>query len=366
MNRNGESVTESVPPKITLESSEYNKIQMGRKLQIIKLVIRLCAAVTARFWKLCSSALLILFLLYWLTGGLMALGFFILAIIGIFFNAQDMLLYYPEQPPNSRLYVMLPNTYQLPFENHFVTTSDGIKINLVLVKNPKPNVPTLVYFHGNAGNIGHRLMNTHGLFVQCGFNILLVEYRGYGKSEGSPSEGGLYKDAQAAMDFLLKRTDIDLNKIIVFGRSLGGAVAVQLAHQPFYARHIAVLILENTFTSLPDIGRTIFDFAFLHYLPDFLFKAKYRSIYRLPSIKVPTLFLSGLADNLIPPRMMNTLVSVSGSKKKRMIRFPGGTHNETWMSQGYYQAIVNFVDEVLRTRSFEPERNDTTVNIQTV
>ena len=78
------------------------------------------------------------------------------------------------------------------------------------------------------------------------------------------------------MDFLLKRTDIDHSKIIVFGRSLGGAVAVQLASQPFYARHIAVLILENTFTSLPDIGRTIFDFPFLKLLPDILFKAKVR------------------------------------------------------------------------------------------
>jgi pimeloyl-ACP methyl ester carboxylesterase len=76
------------------------------------------------------------------------------------------------------------------------------------------------------------------------------------------------------MDFLLKRTDIDRNKIIVFGRSLGGAVAVNLAFQPFYARHIAVLMLENTFTSLPDIGRTIFDFPILQYLPDILFKAK--------------------------------------------------------------------------------------------
>lgn len=85
---------------------------------------------------------------------------------------------------------------------------------------------------------------------------------------------GLYKDAEAAMDFILKRTDIDLSKIIVFGRSLGGAVAIYLASQPFYAQQIAVLIVENTFTSLPEIGRNIFKLDFLKYVPDILFKAK--------------------------------------------------------------------------------------------
>ncbi|XP_063417944.1 protein ABHD13-like [Mytilus trossulus] len=366
MSKNVEIAKDLHSEKSTTDSAtSMTRSKMGRKLQIVRFLVRICVAVAAKFWKLCSSALLILFLVYWFTGALIALGFFIVAVIGIFFNAQDMLLYYPEQPPNSRLYVMLPNAYQMPYENHFVNTSDGVKINLVLVKHPKPNVPTIIYFHGNAGNVGHRLMNTHALFEQCKYNILLVEYRGYGKSEGSPSEGGLYKDAEAAMDFLLKRTDIDRNKLIVFGRSLGGAVAVHLASQSLYERHIAVLVIENTFSSLPDIARTLFDFPFLKYLPDILVKAKYRSISRLPTIKVPTLFLSGLADSLIPPRMMDTLHTVSGSKKKRIVRFPGGTHNETWMSQGYYQAIINFVNEILRTRSFETD-TETMVNMTTV
>jgi predicted alpha/beta-fold hydrolase len=82
-----------------------------------------------------------------------------------------MLLYYPEQPPNSRLYVMLPNTYQLPYENHFVLTSDGVKINLVLVKHPTPNAPTMIYFHGNAGNIGHRFVCKNIMFKKTMYVI---------------------------------------------------------------------------------------------------------------------------------------------------------------------------------------------------
>ena len=109
---------------------------------------------------------------------------------------------------------------------------DGTQLHLFLVKQPgeqSKKVPTVLYFHGNAGNIGHRLLNVQGLYTSIGCNVALVEYRGYGRSEGSPSEEGLYMDAQAALDFLLTRQDIATDKIVVFGRSLGGAVAIDLA-----------------------------------------------------------------------------------------------------------------------------------------
>ena len=90
-------------------------------------------------------------------------------------------------------------------------------------------VPTVLYLHGNAGNIGHRLVNVQGLYNSIGCNVALLEYRGYGRSEGTPSEEGICMDAQAALDFLLTRSDINTEKILVFGRSLGGAVAIDLA-----------------------------------------------------------------------------------------------------------------------------------------
>ena len=111
-----------------------------------------------------------------------------------------------------------------------------------------------VYFHGNAGNIGHRLENAKVLYKTLKCNILLVEYRGYGMSDGIPSEEGFYQDAQAAYDFVDSREDLDSSKIVIFGRSLGGAVAIDLASRCDYRDRLLALVVENTFTSIPDLG----------------------------------------------------------------------------------------------------------------
>jgi fermentation-respiration switch protein FrsA (DUF1100 family) len=117
--------------------------------------------------------------------------------------------------------------------------------------------PTVLYFHGNAGNIGHRLHNAQALYSLCGANVLLLEYRGYGKSEGTPSEAGMRLDAQAAMEYLLDHSDVDSNQIIIFGRSLGGAVAIDLVSNPVYMKKAFAMIVENTFTSIPMMATEI-------------------------------------------------------------------------------------------------------------
>ncbi|XP_060064455.1 protein ABHD13-like isoform X2 [Ylistrum balloti] len=309
-----------------------NSSEMGKGFRTIELITRLVFAVVMRFWKLCTSAALILLLAFWTTGGVITFLLLIFALVGLFYNAQDMLLYYPDQPPQSRLFVQLPNTVNLPYENHFIRTSDNVRINLVFIKHTHANAPTVIYFHGNAGNIGHRLINSHGFFTSCGVNVLLVEYRGYGKSEGTPSETGLYRDAEAAINFLLGRNDVNRDKIVVFGRSLGGAVAVWLASQPFYAQHIAALV--------------------------------YPSAERIKKISLPTLFLSGQADDLIPPKMMTRLHQLSGSGMKRIHRFDQGSHNETWMCSGYYEAFLQFLRDVVqaKTASLAQEQSRPVVN----
>lgn len=325
--------------------------KMGSKLRVLEIVTRLVFSVLSKFWKLCASAGLILVLVFWYYGGLLTFALLLVGGFSIFYNAQDLLLYYPEQPPQSRLFVDSPQRFNLRGENHFITTKDGVKINVVLIKHSNPNAPTVIYFHGNAGNIGHRYPNVGDLHRYVGVNVLLVEYRGYGRSDGSPSESGLYLDSEASMDFLLSRPDINKDKIIVFGRSLGGAVAVWLASNKKYSPHIVALVLENSFTSLPDIARSIFaDLYILEYIPAIVFKNKYPTVDRIQKITIPTLFLSGQGDKLIPPHMMSKLHSVSGSSLKRIARFPEGTHNETWMSQGYYQAWISFLQEVFSTK----------------
>ena len=133
---------------------------------------------------------------------------------------------------NTKNYIS-PEEYNMPYEDFYLRASDNIKIHAWFVKQSAQklsNAPTVVFFHGNAGNIGYRLPLIKTLFDQLGANILAVQYRGYGNSEGTPSEAGLTRDAQAALDWLATRADIDGNKIFLYGQSLGGGVSIKTAH----------------------------------------------------------------------------------------------------------------------------------------
>ena len=233
-------------------SSRRQSESASADFMLIKIVARICLSLIRRFWAFSGGALLALTLFYWLYGGLVALGLVVFGLTGVLYKAGDKLLYHPDQPPHSRLFVPTPAMFDLPFDNLFIPSRsvsslhrvtliilifrDGTQLHLFLIKQPgekSRKVPTLLYLHGNAGNIGHRLINVQGLYTSIGCNVALLEYRGYGRSEGSPSEEGLCMDAQAALDFLLSRDDIATDKIIVFGRSLGGAVAIDLATRYF-------------------------------------------------------------------------------------------------------------------------------------
>ena len=126
------------------------------------------------------------------------------------------------------MYVPSPSVLGLTFENVYIKTKDSVRLHMFFVKQVTEALtassPTVLYFHGNAGNIGHRLMNVKGFVQMLGCNVCLLEYRGYGHSDGTPSEDGLYMDAQAALDYLVGRPDVDQRKIIVFGRSLGKCI----------------------------------------------------------------------------------------------------------------------------------------------
>lgn len=154
---------------------------------------RLLTLLLWKFWRICGAAILILILIYWMYGGIIILVLLIVTVIGGLYHYQDSLVYYPEQPESARIFVQTPSSLGLPFENVFLTTEDGFKIVAYFIKQPPSQmskVPTVLYFHGNAGNIGHRLHNAQALYRHCGYNILLLEYRGYGKSQGSSSEMG--------------------------------------------------------------------------------------------------------------------------------------------------------------------------------
>ena len=168
---------------------------------------RLLTLLLWKFWRLCGAAILILILIYWMYGGIIIIILLIITVIGSLYHYQDSLVYYPEQPESARVFVQTPSSLGLPSETVYLTTRDGCRIMGYLIKQPNMSVvPTMLYFHGNAGNIGHRLHNAQALYRHCGFNILLLEYRGYGKSQGSPSELGEHANTVHWLQFAIMVT----------------------------------------------------------------------------------------------------------------------------------------------------------------
>jgi pimeloyl-ACP methyl ester carboxylesterase len=244
----------------------------------------------------------------------------------------------------------------LPFEEYFLQCDDGVMIHTWLIpQKDRKSAPTVVFFHGNAGNIGNRLYNAKCMYHYLRCNVLLVEYRGFGNSQGSPSEAGFKLDAIAALDFISSRPDLDTTRIFVFGRSLGGAVSVWLAHHR--PAQIRGLVLENTFTSVSDmffvlvarmiaLGRLE---APLRVFLGLFMTSHWRSIALMPSLRVPTLFISGLDDELVPAKHMQALHDEMDSDTYRQFYgVPGGGHNTTYVdgSHTYWRTFSAFLDKV--------------------
>ncbi|XP_037960286.1 protein ABHD13 [Teleopsis dalmanni] len=298
-------------------------------------------------WVVALAALLLCIIFYIFYGGILTLAAFFAFILGMLYYAQDILLYHPDMPANSRIYIPIPTMHNLPHESVNIRTPDKVLLHAFWISQPEERskmVPTFVFFHGNAGNMGHRMQNVWGIFYNLNCNILMLEYRGYGLSTGAPSEHGLTVDARAAIDYLYTRHDLDHKQIVVFGRSLGGAVAIDVASDTVYGQKIMCAIVENTFTSIPEMAVELVH-PTIRFIPNFCYKNKFNSIGKIGNSSVPFLFLSGMADTLVPPRMMRSLYTECGSKKKYVLEFIGGSHNDTWIVDGYYQGIKNFLNE---------------------
>jgi hypothetical protein len=199
---------------------------------------------------------------------------------------------------------------------------------------PMPCEMVLLFFHGNAGNITHRtdmILSLIGLLVE----VFIVDYRGYGKSKGRPSEAGLYRDARAAWDYLLTRRHIHPERIVIFGKSLGGAVAIDLATQVVPAG----LIIQSSFTSVPDMAKQMIPF-----LPRFLIRTKMDSINKISRVHCPKLFIHSPADEIVPYAYGRRLFEAA-SAPKQFYEVPGAPHNETYRIGGltYLKVLQRFI-----------------------
>eukprot|EP00252_Welwitschia_mirabilis_P018989 TRINITY_DN4274_c0_g1_i2.p1 TRINITY_DN4274_c0_g1~~TRINITY_DN4274_c0_g1_i2.p1 ORF type:complete len:316 (+),score=42.05 TRINITY_DN4274_c0_g1_i2:362-1309(+) len=286
---------------------------------------------------------------------------------------QEKLVYVPVVPGMTKKYPITPARLRLIYEDVWLTSSDGVRLHSWFIRIlPDWRGPTILFFQENAGNIAHRLEYINIFLHRLKCNVFMLSYRGYGESDGYPSQAGIMKDAQAALDHLHQRTDIDTNQIIVFGRSLGGAVGASLCKNN--PDKVSALILENTFTSVLDMAGVLLPFLKWFVggsgskgprILNFLVRSPWNTIAIIDQVRQPILFLSGSLDEMVPPSHMHRLYEkVKDNSRCYFVEFPTGMHMDTWHVGGerYWQAIQKFItcevpspenDEQRRTSSLE-------------
>jgi fermentation-respiration switch protein FrsA (DUF1100 family) len=270
---------------------------------------------------------------------------------GLLYFKQNELIYPRNVPVDARTEIPSPRQFGITdFEDLQIPTPDGESLHAFFLRQPKTrsrrNI-TVLMFHGNAGNIGHRVPIAKAIqdTLQC--NVILLEYRGYGMSTGTPDEAGLKIDAQTGLDYMRQRPDFSDTKFVIYGQSLGGAVAINLVATNQEQGDIGGLILENTFLSIRKLIPSVFPPA--RYLAR-LCHQYWTSEDVLPKIKkVPILFLSGLKDELVPPSNMTQLFAVCQSERKIWRTLPNGGHNDSVAEPGYFDHIHSFIREEVET-----------------
>ena len=221
---------------------------------------------------------------------------------------QDRLVWFPGPPPATD-----PGRYGLTFEDISLTTSDGVELHAWFLPGGER---ALLFSHGNGGTI-ENVLPIAKAFREMGVAVLMYDYRGYGSSRGKPSEEGTYLDAETAFDWLLAR-GFAADHITVYGHSLGGAVSIALATR----RPVSKLIVENTFSSLADIGAKAYPWLPVRQLS----RIDYDSTARAPGVNAKTLVIHSIQDQLIPIAMGRRLFDAL-SGEKQFLETSGG-HND--------------------------------------
>lgn len=250
-------------------------------------------------------------------------------------NLLDRFIFFPE----SKL-VGTPETLSLNYENVWFSAADGVTLHGWWV--PGPRAETVLWFHGNAGNISHRLDNLRLLHDHLGVNIFLFDYRQYGRSQGKASEAGLYADARGALACLQDRDDLAAERIIYFGQSLGSAVAIDLATTTAPRG----LILETPFVSLREMARRLLPGPLSALAP-----ASFDNLGKIRKIQCPTLFIHGDRDEIVPYEQGRRLFEAA-SPPKSFFTIRGAGHNDTYIVGGstYFAHMREFVYQLAEAK----------------
>lgn len=221
----------------------------------------------------------------------------------------------------------------LAFEDAWFTSADGVKLHGWYAPHENP-VAHLLIAHGNAGNLSHRALLLAQLHRRVGAAVLIFDYRGYGRSEGSPDEPGIIADAEAARDWLARRAGVDAADVVLYGESLGGGVMVDLASRS----PTKAIILESTFTSLPDVASRVFPWLPVH----LAMRTRLDSASKIGRYRGRLLQFHGDADTVIPYDLGRRLFEAA-NEPKRFVTLVGHDHNDAPPPE-MFEAIREFLE----------------------
>jgi uncharacterized protein len=267
-------------------------------------------------------------------------------LAGFLFFAQSHLVYFPQ---TGRDFIATPEQVGLPYESVTLQAEDGVTLHGWLVPAQAAmgrmgTTGTVLFFHGNAGNISHRI-DYLSMFHRLGYQTFIFDYRGYGQSDGSPSESGTYIDAQAAWDYLVEERGIPPGSIALFGESLGGAVAAWLAAR----EHPGLLVLASVFTSLPDMAAKIYPLFPVRLLSRF----NYNTLEYLESVACPVFIAHSPQDEIVPFAHGRALYDAA-PEPKEFLELEGG-HNDgfIFMRETWVRALSEFMAHSLKVKVHE-------------
>lgn len=293
-----------------------------------------------------SALVFLLLTKLWISARMMgqvSVSLAVLVLVALYTYQSNLI--YPASLNEGRGHCALPSEYDMSnFELLHLQTEDGEILQCYLLKHNRNSSSyrnkTILILSPNAGNIGHSLPIVSIFYKNFGYNVFIYSYRGYGKSTGTPSEKGLKIDAQRIMKYLMSDEQYRESSNILYGRSLGGAVALYIAANMSIA--VQGVILENTFLS---IRKTVpYIFPFLRYFTSFVHqKWDLESLMEKVPSRIPLLMLSGRNDEIVPPSHMDTLFALSRSEDKTMYTFDNCLHNDTILQEDYWAKVHDFI-----------------------
>ena len=266
----------------------------------------------------------------WQLLGVLAAGYGGLALL--LFVTQASLVFYPE---TGREIVATPAQLGLPYEDLHLTTSDGISLHGWFIPAAQQR-GTVLFLHGNAGNISHRLDSIQ-MFHRMGYSMLIFDYRGYANSGGKPSEQGTYRDAEAAWRYLTEQKQVPSCRIVLFGESMGGAIAAWLASR----EKPAALVIASGFTSVPDLAQ-----KFYPWLPvRLLARIRYDTRVYLKNVSAPVLIAHSPQDEIVPYTHGQALFAAANPPKE-FLELAGG-HNDgfIFMRESWVGVLRDFLNK---------------------